>query len=386
MAQSVALSSSQYCQRDVSLKESNKSKNYKKTSVYDGALEDQVIKLLSTYDEGKKKLCEKILLATKKSQKALADQVKEHAGATSDASDAHTSVKEIQNFFLLIYKFLSEHKEGENKMMLSQVINAQGKEKMLGSVTRCMKKSVDTMQTKLDKADSKRKGFTGVIIGVAMGAVMLVGLVASYFTGGASLEASAEADTALEATGDAAEGANDALASSQEALDTLTTGAEEGASNTEQSIQEADNLANKAEESAETEGQAAENGLTKGTSKLSQLVSTAKTQGLRAAGSAYLSGVGATAALGAVGAGAMTSTTMLNMSSSSYTNAVQEATSFEQGDITIDSSAQESLQTDLKAGMQNAQNDTSQLESDDAQIQNTLQKEFSVNTIGSFNA
>ena len=166
-------------------------------------------KLLRTYEKGKAELWHKILEATTETHQDLAAALKDNPVAAlsspDSARDGSGMVKDIENFFMLIFKFLKDHKEGQSKMELAQAVNTQGKEKLLASVTKAAMNSVTHMKKQIDEANKKKHGVLGSIMIALSVIITVICIAAAIFTGGASVGAAAAADVALDTAAAATE-------------------------------------------------------------------------------------------------------------------------------------------------------------------------------------
>ncbi|MCH9631165.1 MAG: hypothetical protein S4CHLAM37_11840 [Chlamydiia bacterium] len=401
-----------------------KGKNSKKS------LEKELQKLLRTYEKGKAELWHKILEATTQSHDEL-EQAFENDPVSKLSDLAHAlesnpqaalsspdSIrdgsgvsKEIENFFMLIFKFLKDHKEGQSKMEISQAVNTQGKEKLLASVTKASMDSVTKMKHKIDEANKAKNGWLKIFLPIAIVLVTIICVALTVVTGGASDVAGGAADAALTAGetgtevavdttatagaeglgtvgGDTGAALGDATADgvadgTADASTVTTDGSTVTTSTTEEGVQTLEEGGTEVADGTEETADETADETAKETAKETE--SKTLTQTLKNAAKKMLNKrfmVGMTTVGTATGVGFA-----LNASAqSTCNNAIQDATSVEQGEMTVDSSASEGLQTDIRANMQYQQQEMSQTEADESQVQNVLQKQASMYTIGSFNA
>lgn len=454
-------------------------------------LKEILEKLLRTYEKGKQDLWKKILAASSDSSKELTSQIQNNPGSAPSvpdvARDGSAITKDIENFFMLIFKFLADHKEGESKMEISQAVNTQGKEKLLDSVTKATLDSVANMKSQIEEAYKKAHSPLAEFLKIGLPIILaVVGIAAALLTGGGSMAAVAAADTALvaaEAGGEAAAVATttataEATAATTAAAAGDVAGASAGATAAEGAATAAESAAADAEAAASQAAQAAAKGGGEAAQTLAQaarqtadaaktlatVARTAATAARTAATAASEAASGATDAATAAttieasqatvaeaadtamttieesdsavdstlegvsrgsqfgkastfnqiraqegvwntikgvasavktpgmigmtfaGAAIATGTTCANEQQADETNSDNAATQIEQGEVAVNTSASQSLQTDINGNMQYQQNEMNEQQADDSQTQTILQNQATMFTIGSFNA
>ncbi|MCH9631166.1 MAG: hypothetical protein S4CHLAM37_11850 [Chlamydiia bacterium] len=446
----VSNSNQQYASTITNQRADNKETGDKKGKDSKDKLKKELEKLLRTYEKGKAKLWHKILEATTKSHNELeqlfandpVSKLSDLAHALeSDPTAALSSPdsiregtgvsKELENFFMLIFKFLKDHKEGQSKMEISQAVNTQGKEKLLAQVTKASMDSVATMKKKIDDANNSKNGWLKIFLPIAIVVVTIICVALTLVTGGASDVAAGAADTALAGADAAAEVTTDVAVDTTveatisglsesvdvggdagfEMTDASSFGSnavEEGAEESSQAIEETVSQVSEAGENAgsdaASEGDEAAEETAENTAK-ETAKETAKDTAKETAKDAtkdaakksikdrildpirgMSKGQRATAFLTTAGAAVGAGVGLNSNAQSQCNDKINEATQIEQGEMTVDSSASEGLQTDIRANMQYQQQEMSQTEADSSQLQNVLQKQASMYTIGSFNA
>lgn len=167
-------------------------------------MKEELEKILEMYEQSKAKIVEKLLSDandSKADKSALSQTIALTQGPSArDAIADHTVMsKDIENFFMLIFKYLNADNQGQSKMQIAQAVNSESKENMINSVTQGMMSSLSDMKTQIKKAYDDQHSALGTFLKIVLPIVVtVICLAAALFTGGASMAGAAAADAALE--------------------------------------------------------------------------------------------------------------------------------------------------------------------------------------------
>lgn len=379
--------------------------------------EDPLADLLRDYEKAKAKMESNLApisindLKNSAIGQALKNDPVWQAATSPTPTQTHIDPNATKNFFLLIFKFLKNHKEADSEVQVAQAVNLLAKGKILDQVTQGSVASLNDMKTKIQKAkdneNSALSGFLKIGLPIILAVVSVVIIVATL---GAATPAVAAGDAAgagtlaatdaavatttdvtaegaaesavstLSITGDqAAEGAGEAMEMTEMGGETAeTAGASAGAAD-ESASTTANTASNVARQGAQKAAQTAAKTAEKTAEKtLTQTIKQAATKFWAVAKNPML----------VTGVLAPVNVTVDQQASAKVdndlANAMSEATSDEQGEMAVNTAASDGLQNDIKSDMNYEQNAQQEEEADASMEQQTIQASTKIYSLGNF--
>jgi hypothetical protein len=376
-------------------------------------------------------------MGNQKFSQYLQDQDPQLNNALQNPSSPAPSIKEIANFFYLVFKFFSKNRDADTQLQVAQAMSMVSREKMLDNVTASEMTQLKTMQAQVAKAKEEANNPLAIILMVIL---VVVTIVITAVTAGAAAPAAAAVDAGIVAgettaevvteevveeaveesiqesmesgvnsvgdgAGDAGDVAGDAgdvneVADNADvaqdadvadgASDVDDAGDEAGdvdesedpdqsensqlKQNIEQGKADTESLNNLLEDGEGEEGQGAEGAKANSRSMLRTLWEGLKAKpGMSAA--ILATGGGITAGVG---------TYLLNKRQSDCTNDMNAATSEEQGNMAVDSSSIADFQNEIKQYMNEQQNEAGNQQGYSSMMQQIISAMLAIYTLGKF--